>query len=371
MSPRDARAAARRQLGRASAQREEARDAWGFPAVDARAAGRALRAARARAVAGVHRHGDHHARASASARTAMMFAVIDRLMFRPFPYMRDPGTVHGVYLQTTYRGRSAPTRPFHIRASSTFSGERTRSRNTPPCPSGASPWERGRERACARWPASARRCSSSLMRRPALGRYFTPAEDVTPLGALVVVVGHAVLESELGGRDVIGERLRIGTLDYTIIGVAPPGFVGTIAGRTPDFFIPITTVAANMDRSNAADYFTAYRWDWTEVLVRRKPGVSVATASRRSHRRRTRRVAPFSGRRIRERFPIPSPGRARSPARCAAPTDPTPDLESRGSSGWPAWRRSCCSSPAPTWRTSCSRAFSGAGARSPCVSRSA
>src|SRR5512132_2683033 len=39
---------------------------------------------------------------------AAMFGVIDRLMFRPFPYLRDPGTVHRVYLQSTYRGRGVP-----------------------------------------------------------------------------------------------------------------------------------------------------------------------------------------------------------------------------------------------------------------------
>ena len=34
-----------------------------------------------------------------------MFGVIDRLMFRPFPYLRDPSRVHRVYLQSTFRGR--------------------------------------------------------------------------------------------------------------------------------------------------------------------------------------------------------------------------------------------------------------------------
>ena len=38
---------------------------------------------------------------------AAMFGVIDRLMFRPFPYLKDPGTVHRVYLRTTYRGRTS------------------------------------------------------------------------------------------------------------------------------------------------------------------------------------------------------------------------------------------------------------------------
>src|SRR3954470_21993063 len=36
-----------------------------------------------------------------------ILAVTDGLMFRPFPYLRDPSTVHRVYLQTTTRGRAA------------------------------------------------------------------------------------------------------------------------------------------------------------------------------------------------------------------------------------------------------------------------
>src|SRR5215212_11610983 len=35
---------------------------------------------------------------------AAMFGVVDRLMFRPYAYLRDPSTVHRIYLQSTYRG---------------------------------------------------------------------------------------------------------------------------------------------------------------------------------------------------------------------------------------------------------------------------
>src|SRR5215218_9144277 len=35
---------------------------------------------------------------------AAMFGVVDRLMFRPYAYLRDPGTVHRVYLRYADRG---------------------------------------------------------------------------------------------------------------------------------------------------------------------------------------------------------------------------------------------------------------------------
>ena len=33
-----------------------------------------------------------------------MFGIVDRLMFRPLPYLKDPGTVHRIYLQRWERG---------------------------------------------------------------------------------------------------------------------------------------------------------------------------------------------------------------------------------------------------------------------------
>src|SRR5687767_8837931 len=33
-----------------------------------------------------------------------MFGVVDRLMFRPYPYLKDPSTVHRVYLRSDNRG---------------------------------------------------------------------------------------------------------------------------------------------------------------------------------------------------------------------------------------------------------------------------
>jgi hypothetical protein len=37
---------------------------------------------------------------------AVMFGVLDRIMFRPFPYLRDPKTVHKVYIES--QGRNGP-----------------------------------------------------------------------------------------------------------------------------------------------------------------------------------------------------------------------------------------------------------------------
>jgi predicted permease len=69
-------------------------------------------------------------------------------------------------------------------------------------------------------------------------------------------------------------------VDYAIIGVAPPEFRGTVAGPAPDVFVPITTIPSNHGEWSQSSYLVNYNWDWTSVLVRRKPGVSTDAASR-------------------------------------------------------------------------------------------
>src|SRR5213082_4225739 len=62
---------------------------------------------------------------------------------------------------------------------------------------------------------------------PALGRYFTAAEDTPPNVTPVAVLAFAFWQTRYGGRnDVLGSTLQIGPTVYTIVGVAPEGFFG-------------------------------------------------------------------------------------------------------------------------------------------------
>jgi putative ABC transport system permease protein len=58
--------------------------------------------------------------------------------------------------------------------------------------------------------------------RPLLGRMFTAAED-RPNGPEVVVIGYGLWQSRFNGaRDVVGRTLRINSRPYQVIGVMPP-----------------------------------------------------------------------------------------------------------------------------------------------------
>ncbi len=116
---------------------------------------------------------------------------------------------------------------------------------------------------------------------PTLGRYFTEAEDRPPEGTPVVVLSHSMWQTQYGARsDVLGGTVQIGPSSYSVIGVAPKGFVGLWADRPPAAFIPMTSYAAGTGfRARSRPWWETYSWGWMGMLVRRKPGVSIETAN--------------------------------------------------------------------------------------------
>ena len=96
--------------------------------------------------------------------------------------------------------------------------------------------------------------------RPALGRYFAPDEDRTPLAHPVVVVSHSFWESHLGAdSSAIGRVVAVNGHPYTVIGVAPPGFRGVFSPLKTDAWLPLMMQAQlrpGRDLTNAS-------WLWT------------------------------------------------------------------------------------------------------------
>jgi predicted permease len=115
---------------------------------------------------------------------------------------------------------------------------------------------------------------------PALGRYFTVSEDQPPGGEPVVVLSHAMWQAQYGGRsDVLGTKIQIGPLIYTVIGVTTDGFVGLWGDRPPVAYIPITSYAGSQGFSpRTGTWWQTYSWGWMSMIGRLKPGVSSAKA---------------------------------------------------------------------------------------------
>ncbi|HEX9564281.1 MAG TPA: ABC transporter permease [Gemmatimonadaceae bacterium] len=230
---------------------------------------------------------------------ATMFGIMDRMLFRAPPFLRDHGTVHRLYNHYMLNGESRIERnlafPVYLDFLRTSEAtEAVAAFQTRELPVGEG--EDTREMSVTVASAS---YFSLFDARPALGRFFDASDDSVPAGQDVVVLGHGYWQSRFGGRtDVIGQRLRVGRTPATIIGVAPEGFVGLSDQGVPAVYLPITAFAFSM---RGPAYPRGYGWSWLELAVRRKPDVSIAaleadlTASYIASFRRAAAIAPNVG----------------------------------------------------------------------------
>ncbi len=80
--------------------------------------------------------------------------------------------------------------------------------------------------------------------RPAYGRFFLP-EEGRPGAAPVVVIGDALFRRRFNADpSVVGTSIPLNARPYTIIGVAPPGFLGAMRPVMQDLWVPLHSGAA-------------------------------------------------------------------------------------------------------------------------------
>ena len=74
---------------------------------------------------------------------------------------------------------------------------------------------------------------------PAVGRVFSPSDDVRGCPA-VAVLGHRFWQREYGGDEaVVGRTISLNGNPFEIVGVSASGFEGVHVGRTANIFTPI------------------------------------------------------------------------------------------------------------------------------------
>ena len=114
--------------------------------------------------------------------------------------------------------------------------------------------------------------------RPALGRAIRPDEDVVPGRDAVVVLAYDTWTEQFGSNPgVIGRQVRIGGLDFTVVGVAPQTFTGMHLVLPPAFIIPIA-MSSKLAGSAPATLLERRDFRYLEVRGRMKPGVSLEQA---------------------------------------------------------------------------------------------
>ncbi|HEV2665203.1 MAG TPA: ABC transporter permease, partial [Blastocatellia bacterium] len=110
-----------------------------------------------------------------------------------------------------------------------------------------------------------------------LGRTLTTEDDKTNAAA-AAVISHRYWQRRFGGdRAVIGKVIYISGAAFTIVGVTPPRFFGTLeVGSVPDITVPMGTLA-QVSRRYAEFQSSASNW-WLQIMGRLKPGVSAEHA---------------------------------------------------------------------------------------------
>jgi predicted permease len=111
--------------------------------------------------------------------------------------------------------------------------------------------------------------------RPALGRFFTSAEVDGAGSAPVIVISHDFWQREFGGAaDAPGRTLLVNGQPLNVIGVAPPGYQGTIPAAAAHFWVPVTLVPTLRPGTNVHGDGLS----WLMLTGRLAPGTTRAQA---------------------------------------------------------------------------------------------
>ena len=110
------------------------------------------------------------------------------------------------------------------------------------------------------------------------GRMFTAADEHGPGSAPYAVISYAYWQRRFNASTAaLGEVMRIGKANLTIIGIAQPRFLGEAVGAAPDVWIPLDmqplVMPGRMWLEDDAGRI-AEKVMWLQVIGRLKPGVT-------------------------------------------------------------------------------------------------
>ena len=113
--------------------------------------------------------------------------------------------------------------------------------------------------------------------RPEVGRLLGPEDDVSPGAHPVIVISYDYW-TRYFDRDprVVGQKLRLAGRDYTVVGVAPKSYAGSLAGIAPAFYGSVQMV--NQMNGGFGDQLAVRGNHSLFLKARLAPGVSMAQA---------------------------------------------------------------------------------------------
>lgn len=110
--------------------------------------------------------------------------------------------------------------------------------------------------------------------QPEIGRLLGPDDDVAQGAHPVAVLSYAYWQQAFGrDPDVVGEPLRINSMEYEIVGVAPEWYTGNVRTLSPDLFLPI--MMSNQLILGGSDRLEQRSAGWLFGKARLRDGVSL------------------------------------------------------------------------------------------------
>jgi macrolide transport system ATP-binding/permease protein len=111
---------------------------------------------------------------------------------------------------------------------------------------------------------------------PALGRGFLAEEDQTPKSHPVVVLSYACWQKRFASDpSIVGRTISMNNVVFTVVGVAPKGFIGTEVAYAPEMWTPLMMGPVIEPGSNWLEHRNSNN---LFVVGRLKPGVTKAQA---------------------------------------------------------------------------------------------
>jgi predicted permease len=111
--------------------------------------------------------------------------------------------------------------------------------------------------------------------KPLLGRTFLSEEDEQPGGHPVMVISEGLWKRRFGGDPgIVGRTVELNRHSFTIVGVVPVAFHGTLNGLKCEFWAPVTMRQTVSNIGSIDERSTR----WLQTQARLRPGVNLAQA---------------------------------------------------------------------------------------------
>ena len=116
--------------------------------------------------------------------------------------------------------------------------------------------------------------------QPSQGRAFLPEEETPGKDAAVAIVSHSYWQKQGLNPALLGSKITINSLPFTVVGIMPKGFTGTMQIFAPEIWLPLSVhdqVANDFSKDNARA-LTDRAGQQLLVIARLKPGMTAAAA---------------------------------------------------------------------------------------------